>query len=232
MELQNEGDSDCSIQLSNGSTIYLYSKPQSLTTTTGWVTWNASLAVIRYLEMHPEELLGRIVGDLSTGNGLVALAAAYLGASSVVATEVSKCSPLTNMNVTMNPSVQHQIQIHDYDWGSNVCPIQDCDLVIGSDLLFIAIRDNIYSELRATLILLCHTNRRVLFAYEERILDKELSFLKHLEHDLKVTEILDEAFHGRNESYDIFYEPPRTRLFLMCCKGSEVQSRINEGNDL
>ena len=216
-------DDDSSVTLQNGSVIQLHSQPQSLATTTGWVTWNASIALIRYLERlqqskHAPFLLpGSRVADLSSGNGLVALAAAYLGASSVLATEIPACSTLTRWNVDANPQVKHLVRVVDYKWGDDVCPIQGCDLVIGSDLLFIAIRDNIYDQLRRTLVEICSANKTMLFGYEERIIDKERAFMASLEHDcaLVVEAVPEGQIDVGIDSVDIFFEAPSIRMYIL-----------------
>ncbi|KAI2512878.1 lysine methyltransferase [Fragilaria crotonensis] len=229
----SDNDENNSVILKNGSIIQLHSEPQSLATTTGWVTWNASMAVIRFLEHHTLEhnndshstnddnnvvVKGCHVADLSTGNGLVALAMAYLGASSVLATEVPACSTLTRVNIATNPTVEHVLRVVDYSWGDHVCPIQECDLVIGSDLLFIAIRDSIYDQLRKTILDICAANKKLLFCYEERILDKEQAFMKSLENDLQVYSIPEDQIDVGSDSIDIFYEPPSIRMYILTCK--------------
>lgn len=217
----SSNDEDNNVTLENGSIIKLHSKPQSLASTTGWVTWNASLVVIRYLERKcPSDVHGLRVADLSTGNGLVAIAAAYLGASSVIATEVPTCSPLTRVNVEENPNVQNRIRVLDYSWGDVVCPIEGCDLVVGSDLLFIAIRDNIYEQLHKTLVDICIANKKLLFCYEERIVEKEQAFMVALEKDLQVNCVPDDQIHVVDDSQDIFYEPAIIRMYILTAKAS------------
>ena len=243
-------DENNTVKLTNGCVIQLHSEPQSLASTTGWVTWNASLAVIRYLERQNDKdnnddnisnddnfnnsnnnenttmmiaVKGRRVADLSTGNGLVALAMAYMGAASVVATEVPACLALTRANMEQNnpkihPTVLSSQKVLDYSWGDETCPIQDCDLVIGSDLLFIAIRDCIYDQLRKTLIDICATNKMLLFCYEERILDKEQAFMRDLEHHLQVHSVPEEQIDVGSDSTDMFYEPPSIRMYILTAK--------------
>jgi Lysine methyltransferase len=240
-------DENNTVMLTNGSVIHLHSEPQSLASTTGWVTWNASLAVIRYLERQNDKdednnnddnitnsnnnenttvmiaVKGRRMADLSTGNGLVALAMAYMGAASVVATEVPACLALTRANMEQNnpkihPTVLSSQKVLDYSWGDETCPIQGCDLVIGSDLLFIAIRDCIYDQLRKTLIDICAANKMLLFCYEERILDKEQAFMRDLEHHLQVHSVPEEQIDVGSDSTDMFYEPPSIRMYILTAK--------------
>ena len=211
-------DEEHSVTLNSGAVIQLHPEPQSLAKTTGWVTWNASITVIRYLESHLSDVQDRRVADLSTGNGLVALAAAYMGASDVVASEVPSCSPLTRVNIECNPSVKDTIIVKDYGWGDDVCPIENCDLVIASDLLFIAIRDSIYDELRKTLVDICKANKKLLFCYEERILDKEQAFMADMTKYLEVESVPEDQIDVSSDSNDMFYEPPSIRMYILTLK--------------
>jgi len=211
-------EEDHTVTLQDGAVIQLYSEPQAFAKTTGWVTWNASISLIRFLERNGS-CRDKVVADLSTGNGLVALAAARLGASSVMATEVPSCSPLTHVNVSCNPDVKDTIQVKDYSWGDDDCPIEGRDLVLASDLLFIAIRDSICDIFHATLVHICNANNTLLFCYEERLPDKEQGFIKGLEHDLCVVPIPEEQIEFPDDSNnDIFYEPPSIRMYYVTAK--------------
>eukprot|EP00545_Synedropsis_sp_CCMP1620_P007835 CAMPEP_0119011546 /NCGR_PEP_ID=MMETSP1176-20130426/5750_1 /TAXON_ID=265551 /ORGANISM="Synedropsis recta cf, Strain CCMP1620" /LENGTH=227 /DNA_ID=CAMNT_0006964393 /DNA_START=51 /DNA_END=734 /DNA_ORIENTATION=- len=218
----NNNDEDHRVTLKNGSVIQLHSEPQSLAKTTGWMTWNASVALIDYLQSPhcKNDDIGshNIMADLSTGNGLVALAAAYLGASSVVATEVPSCSALTRVNVECNPTVKDLIQVKDYLWGDDTCPIQGCDLVLACDLLFIAIRDSIYEQLHKALVDICKGNKKLLFAYEERIVNKEQAFMANIAKELKVEAVPDDHIEVTNDGDDMFYEPPSIRMYFLTMK--------------
>jgi len=50
--------------------------------------WSGGLALVRYLEDHPEEVRDKVVLDFATGSGLVAIAAARAGASRVIAADI------------------------------------------------------------------------------------------------------------------------------------------------
>ena len=222
----SSSDSDHSVKLQNGRiTVHLHPDPQSLAqNTTGWVTWNATVSVLAYLEEHVHDLVRNAnVGDLSTGNGLIALATAYMGARHVVATEVPTCLPLTMANVCANPTIQDRIQVLSYKWGQQgegECPIRNCRLVVGCDLLFIAIRDGLCDELRQCLVELCQNNNQVLFAFEERVVDQEQAFMESLEQRLHVHRVPDEQVVTKDLSNaegenDMFYEAPSVRLYLL-----------------
>jgi predicted nicotinamide N-methyase len=214
-------DEDHRVTLKNGTAIQLHAEPQSFARdTTGWMTWNASISLIDYLQSpHCLGVKGQKVADLSTGNGLVALAAAYLGAKGVVATEIPSCSALTRVNVDCNPSVKNIIEVKDYLWGAEGnCPIQGCNLVLACDLLFIAVRDSIYDLLHKSLVDICQANERLLFAYEERIVNKEQAFMTNLAKELNVEAIADAHIEVTNDGDDMFYEPPSVRMYFLTKK--------------
>jgi predicted nicotinamide N-methyase len=52
--------------------------------------WAGGLAVVRYLEEHPEAVRDRRVFDLGSGSGLVAIAARRAGASAVTAVDIDR----------------------------------------------------------------------------------------------------------------------------------------------
>lgn len=54
---------------------------------TGATVWPAAIVLVRYLERHPHLVRGRRVVDLGSGTGITSVAAAVLGAASVVCTD-------------------------------------------------------------------------------------------------------------------------------------------------
>ena len=167
---------------------------------TGWTTWNASMVLCQYLQQHPPTppggtgagaddakyvpptlpLAGLNVSDLSSGNGLVALCAARLGARSVIATETDACTALTRRNVLLN-ALGDRVRVAPFYWGDAPCPACDgCDLVLFCDLLYIAIRDGLEPQLEDTVRRVCASGAHVLFAFEERALEEEEAFMARL----------------------------------------------------
>ena len=61
--------------------------------------WAGGLALARYVQEHADEVRGRRVLDFATGSGLVAIAAAQAGASSVIAADID---PFAEAAVAMN----------------------------------------------------------------------------------------------------------------------------------
>jgi predicted nicotinamide N-methyase len=61
--------------------------------------WAGGIALARYLLDHPELVAGRVVLDLASGSGLVAIAAATAGAAAVTAIEID---PLAVVAIALN----------------------------------------------------------------------------------------------------------------------------------
>jgi predicted nicotinamide N-methyase len=68
------------------------------------VAWPGGQALARYLLDHPGVVTGRIVLDIGSGSGLVAIAAAKAGAASVVASETD---PLAKAAIELNAVANH-----------------------------------------------------------------------------------------------------------------------------
>jgi len=228
-ELNFFGSRNDTLHLKNGSVIFMHPEPGSLAKTTGWVTWSAAFAVISYLERNVQILVkGKTLGDLSTGNGVVALAAAYLGAKSVICTEIPSCSTLPRENLKRNIDIKDRVLVEDFYWGEKekVCPILSCDIDFACDLLFIAIRDGLIDELEKTLLEMVQNNKIVIFIYEERLTDKEQLFIDGLTQrtnpKTKVSEIPQNSYditeyqNSHEESLcDIFDLPPSIRMYQL-----------------
>ena len=65
--------------------------------------WAGGQALARYLLDHPEEVAGKRVLDFATGSGLVAIAAAKAGATSVLANDIDDfCAAAVRVNAEAN----------------------------------------------------------------------------------------------------------------------------------
>jgi predicted nicotinamide N-methyase len=64
--------------------------------------WGGGLALARYFLDHPETVTGRVVLDLGTGSGIVAIAAAKAGAAKVIAADID---PLAIIALGLNAGV-------------------------------------------------------------------------------------------------------------------------------
>jgi hypothetical protein len=186
-------------------TVVLQSPAGLCVTDTGWKTWNAALVCIEYLKCHPG-LKDAVMLDLSSGNGLLALAAEQFGVKRCVASEIPSCVPLIEKNVSSNESV---VIPCTYSWGQGISGLitaittptsigdtpdknqgrKEFDLVVMSDLVYIAFRDSIEPLFLNTILALAPTSRtEVVFCYEERLLEREAAFLAALEEHFTLSE--------------------------------------------
>lgn len=237
---------------------------------TGWCVWEASNVALRYLESDdnirgllnlPHKTTSHTAADdsggidfsklklvdLSSGAGLVALACAKAGAS-VIATDVPAQLPQLIQNVERE-ELNTLIQVTPLFWGEDIscCKPREAgegkwfDIVIASDIVFIAIRDHREAELKATLIDMARRSHAVLFSFEERVIREEQDFMESLglgatEADaapLDVTELKGDAVkveaetalkgaggHADTDLWNpsLFWEPPPIRMFILRAK--------------
>jgi predicted nicotinamide N-methyase len=75
--------------------------------------WAGGIALARYLLDHPERAAGRVVLDLASGSGLVAIAAARAGAARVIASDID---PMAVAAIALNAAVNGvQLAVTDAD---------------------------------------------------------------------------------------------------------------------
>jgi predicted nicotinamide N-methyase len=75
--------------------------------------WAGGIALARYLLDHPERAAGRVVLDLASGSGLVAVAAARAGAARVIASDID---PMAVAAIALNAAVNGvEILVADAD---------------------------------------------------------------------------------------------------------------------
>jgi predicted nicotinamide N-methyase len=75
--------------------------------------WAGGLALARHILNHPSEVAGKRVLDLGSGSGLVAIAAAKVGAPQVLAAEIDPYARVAlSLNAVLNAS-QFEIIAHD-----------------------------------------------------------------------------------------------------------------------
>jgi ribosomal protein L11 methyltransferase len=92
---------------------------------------------------------GCVVADIGTGSGILALAAARLGASVVHATDIDLLPrQIARENVTRN-SLEHIVHIHEMDAFDKAA--HDCDVVVANILAdtIIELAPSVYTRLRA-----------------------------------------------------------------------------------
>jgi predicted nicotinamide N-methyase len=75
--------------------------------------WAGGIALARYLLDHPERAAGRVVLDLASGSGLVAIAAARAGAARVIASDID---PMAVAAIALNAAVNDvEVLVTDAD---------------------------------------------------------------------------------------------------------------------
>ena len=150
--------------------------------------------------------------DMSAGPGLLGLACAVCGATHGLAVEVvlteMPSESLTQLQANVAAAnaqlsatlgaAYRPVSAAAFTWGESpsgaaaAAFADGFDVVLVSDCLFIAVRDDLYSELRAAMTTVCtpppsatpteqQASTLMLFAYEERCDDEERGFLAELE---------------------------------------------------
>jgi predicted nicotinamide N-methyase len=96
--------------------------------------WPGGQAVARYLLDHPETVRGQRVLDFATGSGVSSMAAAHVGAASVVANDIDLLSLVaTRLNAEAN-GLAFQTSADDWLAGNDRVP--DADVVIAGDVCY------------------------------------------------------------------------------------------------
>jgi SAM-dependent methyltransferase len=151
-----------SIPIQHGNTVTQLEIQQqagsSLAGSTGTVVWNSSLLLTRLLErlavLDPTVLNDKTILELGCGTALVSLAAACLGAHSVLATDGNPdVVELATQNIDRN-RYQDTVQATTLPWGllSAMDFSETADLVLGSDLMYFSGNWPALAETMATVL--------------------------------------------------------------------------------
>ncbi|KAJ4846830.1 hypothetical protein Tsubulata_004627 [Turnera subulata] len=139
---------------------------------TGSWLWNSALFLSRWLaSSHPHhiDLQGKKVLELGAGVGLPGLAAARLGASRVVLTDIAPLLPVLLRNVEVN-GLGDRVEVKELSWGSDeslsrIGGSGEFDVVLMSDVFF---DQEEVAKLGRTLKGLCGKGTRVVAGCEVR----------------------------------------------------------------
>ena len=129
---------------------------------TGLITWDSSVILAKYLEFNPSIVQGKSVLELGAGTGVCGISAAYLGADSVILTDLEYVLNNLQNNVEINfPRHPHtdetsmrQIHARLLEWGNNstyIFPNQsnmsamsssiqsdnNWDIILGADIVWL-----------------------------------------------------------------------------------------------
>jgi predicted nicotinamide N-methyase len=143
---------------------------------TGLTTWDGGIVLAKYLERAPALVRGRRVLELGAGTGAVGLAAAALGATSVLLTDLPYVQANLDANVAALGLASASVAV--LDWTAPLPPdLPPVDVVVAADVVwldellppFLATLDALLARAEAPVALLAHQTRassteRALFA--------------------------------------------------------------------
>lgn len=185
--------------------VYLLSQRPSLHVTlcgsTGGSVWDASLVLAKYIENNPHVVVGKRVLELGAGVAAPSVAAAAVGASEVLMTELPELQPLLQSNLPLHPSLRAEVLVWGQPDVSHLHP--PLDVVLGAEVtvdIFPA------DELLASLLAITGPNSLVLIAHEDRSQDGR-RFFGLAEKFFHIQEVL--------EGLDPLYTLPDVHLFRL-----------------
>eukprot|EP01064_Diplonema_japonicum_P036550 TRINITY_DN823_c5_g1_i1.p1 TRINITY_DN823_c5_g1~~TRINITY_DN823_c5_g1_i1.p1 ORF type:complete len:216 (+),score=35.60 TRINITY_DN823_c5_g1_i1:53-700(+) len=162
--------------------------PEGADPTARWV-WDAATPFAEWLCENKKCVEGKRVVEIGAGTGLVGIAAALLGAESVVLTDLPSELPLLQENADLNSAPNTTVAPCEWGNKSHLSSLGTFDVILVSDCLYGRDDDTISLLLLDTLIALSHPTTHVYLAYcyrENLIMD--LSFFETAEETYNSTQ--------------------------------------------
>jgi predicted nicotinamide N-methyase len=112
---------------------------------TGLVSWDGSIVLGKYLEIHPDIVRNKKVLELGAGTGVAGLSAGLLGASKVLLTDLQYTLDNLRRNIaeTVNanthlPNLSQSLSAVHLDWSDfHTYPESDWEVVLGADIVWL-----------------------------------------------------------------------------------------------
>lgn len=140
---------------------------------TSSVIWSCGALLARHLCEHPELVAGKRCVELGSGIGLTGAAAAAVGATGVLLTDIAEAVPLLQRNAArVNAGLAAPaLRVQDLLWGDEQAVaragVGAFDVVLGADVLYFQDPDDVEKLVR-TLVQLLAPGGTIVLAYEWR----------------------------------------------------------------
>eukprot|EP01039_Chlorochromonas_danica_P001678 gene1678-1832_t len=142
---------------------------------TGLVSWDGAVVLAKYLESHEEIIRGKHVLEVGAGTGIAGMAAALLGASSVILTDLPYA--LSNLQSNIARTIDNNSHLIDHnhlnskmlDWKDpNTYPIDHhWEVILGADVVWL---EDLVHPLVEALRSCSSEDTRILLAHQTRTL--------------------------------------------------------------
>ncbi|KAJ1666739.1 Methyltransferase-like protein 21B [Coemansia sp. RSA 1646] len=161
---------------------------------TGFIVWDGAYILAKFVHERLD-LVGKSCLELGAGSALVSVVAYLCSAARVVATDMSEYLPFIRTNIERNLG----------SMGSKTDDIEPADVVLGSEILYLADQ---HDALLATLAEVMHAQSTAYFVYKERNLGEHTFAAKATQRGFAVKELsrafIDEEFRdNKDERYHL-----------------------------
>ncbi|KAJ1771803.1 Methyltransferase-like protein 21B [Coemansia sp. RSA 1813] len=177
---------------------------------TGFIVWDGAYILAKFVHERLD-LVGKSCLELGAGSALVSVVAYLCSAARVVATDMSEYLPFIRTNIERNlgsmyaATQQKPVRVCELFWGSKTDDIEPADVVLGSEILYLADQ---HDALLATLAEVMHAQSTAYFVYKERNLGEHTFAAKATQRGFAVKELsrafIDEEFRdNKDERYHL-----------------------------